>query len=282
MNAIKPLSQKEFLKIRDLLVSVCGIELKPDQDYLVETRLTELAIEIGAADFSEFHRAIIAEPELLPRVVDLMTTNETLWFRDDSCWNTLREVLLPKFFKQLEAGQPKIRVWSAASSTGQEGYSLAMLIQEECEKLAVPSLAERFEILGTDISTAAIFLGRAARYDSFTISRGLSQERRDRFFESQGGTFQLKQSIRDRVEFKHFNLMDNFSPLGIFDLVFCRNVAIYFAKDFKEQLFEKIAKQLCPGGIMLLGATESLFSLNAPFANRSHGNGLYYEVIKKG
>ena len=282
MGSIEPLSESEFKKIRDLLVTVCGIDLKPDQDYLVETRLTELALEIGSASFSDFHRAIVADPELLPRVVDLMTTNETLWFRDDSCWLTIRESILPMLFQKLAGGQSKVRVWSAASSTGQEGYSLAILIDEECRKRGTPELTSRFEIMGTDISTAAIYLARAARYDGFTIGRGLSADRRDNYFQPDGTTHQLKPAIKERVTFKHFNLMDNFASLGVFDLVFCRNVAIYFSKSFKEELFGKIAGQLCADGVMMLGATESLFGLAVPFTNHSHGNGLYYQAVRGG
>lgn len=278
MGAIEPLTVPEFNKIRDLLVSVCGIELKADQDYLVETRLTELASEVGVKNFGELHRAIIADPKLLPKVVDLMTTNETLWFRDTSCWLTLKEEILPKLFAKLAAGTPQIRVWSAASSTGQEGYSLAILIDEESKRIGKPELAKRFEILGTDISNGAIFLARQARYDSFTVSRGLSEQRRDNYFQFVKNGYQLVDAIRQRVKFEHFNLMENFKPLGRFDLVFCRNVAIYFSKDFKEELFRKIAGTLNPDGIMLLGATESLFGLKTPFENQSFGNGVYYQL----
>ena len=118
MGQVAPITEHEFNKIRDLLVSVCGIDLKPDQDYLVETRLTELAIELGAKSFGELHRQIIADPEVMPKVVDLMTTNETLWFRDNSCWVTVGEHLLPLLLERVAKGGPKVRVWSAASSTG--------------------------------------------------------------------------------------------------------------------------------------------------------------------
>ncbi|MDT8446256.1 MAG: protein-glutamate O-methyltransferase CheR [bacterium] len=276
MGRVAPITEHEFNKIRDLLVSVCGIDLKPDQDYLVETRLSELAVQLGATTFGELHRHIIADPEVMPKVVDLMTTNETLWFRDASCWLTLKDKLLPHFFEQLKEGKPKIRVWSAASSTGQEAYSLAILIDEECRRLGHPEWVERFEIRGTDISTAAVFLARQARYDSFTVSRGLSAERCAAYFHKEENSYQLHQRIIDRARFEHFNLMESFAPLGRFDLVFCRNVAIYFSKSFKEELFEKIAGVLNSDGFLLLGATESLFGLKAPFTSQSHLNGVYY------
>ena len=277
---IEPLKQHEFEKIRDLLESVCGIVLKPDQDYLVETRLTELANEIGAKDFGELHRYIISDESLLPKVVDLMTTNETLWFRDDSCWLTVESVILPELISKMENGQPKIRVWSAASSTGQEAYSLVMTIMEYLERHGKPEMAKRFEIVATDISSAAVYIARRGTYDPFTISRGMSDSRKQKYFEKEQHAWTLKDEIKERVEFRVFNLMDNFVSLGIFDLVFCRNVAIYFSEEFKKELFAKIGRILTPNGYMLLGASESLFGIKTDFENLSFGNGLYYRIRK--
>lgn len=272
---IDPITPHEFTKIRDLLVSVCGIDLKPDQDYLVETRLSELATELGVANFGELHRSIVGDPELLPRVVDLMTTNETLWFRDDSCWATLKESLIPRLIEKARAGE-QVRIWSAASSTGQEAYSFVMLVTELLSATGEIRLLDRFQIVGTDISRAAVFLAKNGKYDPFTISRGLSKERLARFFDQEETRYSLKEEIKSRVEFKVFNLMDSFMPLGKFDLVFCRNVAIYFSIEFKTELFGKIARQLKPDGTLILGATESLFNLKTPFKDRSFKNGIYY------
>ena len=278
---IEPLTEIEFNKIRDLLVSVCGIDLKPDQDYLVETRLTELAMEVSAKSFGDLHRAIVSDSSLLPRVVDLMTTNETLWFRDDSCWVTMEEVIFAELIRRLEAGKAKVRVWSAASSTGQEAYSFSIMLDEYLTRAGKLDLLPRIEVIGTDISTAAIFLAKAGRYDPFTISRGMSDARLNRFFHKDGGTWVLNEEIRNRVKFQTFNLMDSFAPLGKFDIVLCRNVAIYFSDEFKTHLFGKISETLIPDGFMILGATESLFGIKNNFENLSHGNGLYYKVRKQ-
>ncbi len=277
MARISPITEHEFTKIRDLLVSVCGIDLKPDQDYLVETRLTELAVEVGAASFSDLHRSIVGDPELLPRVVDLMTTNETLWFRDDSFWHTLEHLHLPELIGKIDQGQ-KVRVWSAASSTGQEAYSLIMLLNELLQKSGKLNYFDSIEIIGTDISRYAVYLAQQGRYDAFTISRGLSPQRRDQNFVRQGSYYEIIEDHKKKVRFQTFNLMDHFTPLGKFDLVFCRNVAIYFSKSFKEELFGKIAQVLRPDGSMILGATESLFGLNHRFESYTFGNGVYYKV----
>ncbi|MDX2470205.1 MAG: protein-glutamate O-methyltransferase CheR [SAR324 cluster bacterium] len=275
--ALQPLTEKEFFKIRDLLVAICGIDLKPDQDYLVETRLTEVATEIGANTFGELHQAMVSDDELLNRVVDLMTTNETLWFRDDSCWHTIETAVLPLFLEKLKAGK-KVRIWSSASSTGQEAYSFIITIKEFLAKIGLDHLISNIEIIGSDISKAALYLAENARYDPFTISRGMDEVRRDKYFTKENNSFKLKEEIKQHVTFQHFNLMNSFKPLGLFDLIFCRNVAIYFSREFKEELFLKISQSLTPDGMLLLGATESLFGLHTNFESQNCGNGIYFTL----
>lgn len=275
---IAPLKKDEFYKIRDLLVSVCGIVLSDDQDYLVETRLTETANEVGAKTFSELHQKMMSDKELLTKVVDLMTTNETLWFRDASCWVTLQEVIIPELIRRLEKGKGMVRIWSAAASTGQESYSLLILIHEILSKKGRLDLFNRVSILGTDISNAVIYLAKRAIYDQFTISRGMSKERLAKYFTLERKSYKLNDDIKSRVEFKNFNLMDSFMGMGPFDLVLCRNVAIYFSPEFKKSLFDKISRVMTPDGYFILGATESLIGLETNFKNLSHGNGLYYAL----
>ncbi|MBT4285914.1 MAG: protein-glutamate O-methyltransferase CheR [Deltaproteobacteria bacterium] len=275
---IEELKPQEFVKIRDLLVSVCGIVLNDDQDYLVETRLTEMAHEVGVNNFGQLHDVISKDKSLLTRVVDLMTTNETLWFRDQSCWVTLKEVIVPHLIEKLEKGQFNVKIWSAASSTGQESYSLLILIKELLAQKNQSEYFNRFSIVGTDISNEVIFLAKRGIYDPFTISRGMSEERLNKYFTKERKSYKINEEIKSRVEFKNFNLMDSFIPLGKFDLVLCRNVAIYFSGEFKKELFEKISRALVPDGFMMLGATESLIGIDNNFKNLSHGNGLYYNL----
>ena len=275
---IEELKPQEFVKIRDLLVSVCGIVLNDDQDYLVETRLTEMAHEVGVNNFGQLHDVISKDKSLLTRVVDLMTTNETLWFRDQSCWVTLKEVIVPHLIEKLEKGQFNVKIWSAASSTGQESYSLLILIKELLAQKNQSEYFNRFSIVGTDISNEVIFLAKRGIYDPFTISRGMSEERLNKYFTKERKSYKINEEIKSRVEFKHFNFMDSFIPLGKFDLVLCRNVAIYFSGEFKKELFEKISRALVPDGFMMLGATESLIGIDNNFKNLSHGNGLYYNL----
>lgn len=262
----------EFDLMRSFVEKHCGIHLDPGKEYLIETRLTDLVIEKGCRSFLEFHAAALADStgKLRDRIVDAMTTNETYFFRDDTLWAYMRDVAVPHLLKRV-ASTGSARVWSAAASTGQEAYSIAMLIDEVARSQGTPQLARNVEIVGTDISSAALFLALSGRYDSLAIRRGLSDERRRRYFREDGSVWVLDEEIRKRARFKKFNLMDSFAGLGVFDLVLCRYVAIYFQDDFKKDLFSRIGGAMRPGSHLLLGATESL---------RGHAGGYAAEVYK--
>ena len=275
---VEPLKSHEFDNIRDMLESVCGIVLKNDQDYLVETRLSELANEIGVTDFGALYRKVTADESLLARVVDAMTTNETLWFRDDSCWKTLGEKIIPDLINKIKKDQATVRIWSAASSTGQEPYSLSILIDELTQQFGNQGLSSKFQIIATDISPTVLEMAKKARYDQFTIGRGLSKVRLEKYFTQGKNHWELKPEIQSRVEFRKFNLLESFFLLGKFDLVLCRNVAIYFSSDFKQDLFQKISSALNSDGLMILGATESLFGLKTNFESLSFETGMYHKV----
>ncbi len=181
------LAGNEFELLKGFVEKHCGIHLEPGKEYLIETRLTDIAIEHECRSFFEFYQKAQADTtgKLRNRIVDAMTTNETYFFRDDNLWNWLREEGIPELLKRAATGNP-VRIWSAAASTGQEGYSLAMMIDEMARDKGTPALAERIEIVGTDISSAALFLAISGRYDSLASRRGLSEERRRRYFQEQG------------------------------------------------------------------------------------------------
>ncbi|MCP4697399.1 MAG: hypothetical protein GY862_11185 [Gammaproteobacteria bacterium] len=257
---MKPITHEEFSKIRDILKVNCGVALNDDQEYLVETRLAGLGKEIGAANFSELFDSLLASRErLLPKVIHLLTTHETFWFRDNSCWNTLERFILPKMFKRLEAGALEIRIWSTGCSTGQEPYSLAILIDELCRMRGTPEYAEKFSILGMDISEAAISAARTANYSTFDINRGLSEHRRNIYFVPEGKKWRLREDIRCRVEFGSINLMEDFKRLGLFDIVLCRNVIVYFSPELREKTIVGISRVMAENAMLLLGAAESLY-----------------------
>lgn len=257
------LTDNEFSLMKGFIEKHCGIHLESGKEYLIETRLTDLVIEQGCRNFYEFYQKAQAEPygKLRDRIVDAMTTNETYFFRDDNLWIWLKEEGVPELLRRAATSSSPVRVWSAAASTGQEGYSLAMLIDEMAREKGTPALAERIEIVGTDISSAALFLAISGRYDQLAIKRGLSDARRAKYFRQDGNVWAIDESLRKRVKFQRFNLMNSFGNLGTFDLILCRYVAIYFAEEFKKDLFHRLALALKPGSPLLLGATETLRGL---------------------
>jgi len=182
----------------------------------------------------------------------------------------MRDVAVPELLRKAATGT--VRVWSAAASTGQEAYSIAMLFDELARAKGTPSLTRNLEIIGTDISSAALFLAISGRYDSLAIRRGLSDERRKRYFSESGSVWVLSDEIKARAKFRRFNLMDSLAALGTFDLVLCRYVAIYFQEDFKKDLFQRIAGVLKPGCPLLLGATETLRGQSDQFDPTVHKN----------
>ncbi len=255
------ITRNEFDSLRQLLHDECGINLHDDHDYLVETRLSDFAESLGLKNFGELYAKLQLQPDkLLPSVINLMTTNETLWFRDETCWNALEKNILPGLLKKLEQTRENARIWVAGCSTGQEAYSLAILIDELCRRLQKPELARRFDIKAMDISEAALETAREARYNSFEINRGLSAARRQKYFESQeDGHWVLRPNMRLRVHFDAINLTHNFSWLGRFDLILCRNVTIYFTKAVRSRILSAMANMLTDEGSLLIGATESLW-----------------------
>lgn len=280
---IAPLKKHEFDKLRDLIMNACGISLDDDKDYLVESRLTDMGNELNAKTFDDLHRFIIQDQaKLMPRLIDLMTTNETYWFRDDSMWKALEEKIIPSLYASLTKREKReIRIWSAACSTGQEPYSLSILIDEVGNLPGNIAYKDNFQILATDISDAALLLAKSGKSNILSVKRGLSEQRLKKYFREDARSYVIDKEISKRIEFKKFNLMDSFILLGKYDLILCRNVAIYFTNDFKKQLFRKFAMALNPESHFIIGASESLIGYSDDFDSMNHGNAIYYQLKKK-
>jgi chemotaxis protein methyltransferase CheR len=207
-----------------------------------------------------------------------MTTNETSWFRDLYPYQILESVIFKQLTEEISAGKrSKIRIWCAASSTGQEPYSISMTLQEFSRKNSVLPL-QCTEIIGTDISPTVLFLAIAGRYDQISMSRGMPQDIRDRYFTNSGKLWILNDKIRKMVSYKKLNLQDNFSSFGKFDIIFCRNVMIYFSDVFKRDLFTRFANLLNPGGILFLGASESISNYTTRFTMVTNNKHIYYQL----
>ena len=258
-------TEQEFDLFCLYLEQACGILLAKHKQYLVESRLGKILQEGGFGSLGELI-GVLNRPgnsNLKEQVINAMTTNETLWFRDSHPYDILKNNLLPELAEK-NAGQ-RLKVWSAACSTGQEPYSISMVLDEfKREKPGSFRMGE--EIVATDISTRVLEQARAAEYEMLALGRGLSQERLKRFFEpGRNEAWCLKPEIKARVRFRELNLLGNYVGIGPCDVVFCRNVLIYFSTERKRDILRKIHKVLKPGGYLLLGASESIAELNDLF-----------------
>lgn len=274
MTAIT-ISDQEYKDFSRFLESQCGIVLGNSKQYLVRSRLSPLVAKYKLGSLSDLLRDVVTgrNRELRVAAVDAMTTNETLWFRDSYPFSVLSEKLLPEM---AEKKRP-IKIWSAASSSGQEPYSIAMTVLETQQKR--PGLLPNVSITATDISASMLDMCRAGVYDNLALGRGLSPERRRTFFEDAGGgKMKVKDSVKRMVNFRPQNLMESYALLGKFDIVFCRNVLIYFSPDMKSQVLNSIANTLNPGGYLLLGASESLTGLTDKFEMVRCNPGIIYKL----
>ena len=252
-----------------------GLQLTQDKAYLLESRLLPVARKYGAKTLDEFVGAVRLRPdqEQLKAITEAMTTNETLFFRDTKPFEQFKRIVLPALL-QSRATQRTIRVWCAASSSGQEPYSLAMVIKEEGAKLA----GWRFEILATDLSIEMIERARAGMYSQFEVQRGLPIQLLMKYFKQMDDRWQLSDEIRNMVQYRQFNLLDDPRTLGTFDIVFCRNVLIYFDQPTKAQVLERIAKLLPNDGVLYLGGAETVLGITDRFEPMPNERGLYRPV----
>lgn len=251
-------SKENYDLLCKFLEQQCGIVLGENKQYLVRSRLSSMVAQYKCTNLDDLLRKTVTTNDrgLQAAVVDAMTTNETLWFRDNYPFDYLAKTILPTLGK---TGRP-IRIWSAASSSGQEPYSIAMSVLEQTAKIGgVP--ASKVSILATDISTTMLDICKTGIYDSLALSRGLSAERKKIFFEKvpdNPQVLRVSENVRKMVQFRQQNLLGSFSLLGKFDIVFCRNVLIYFSTDVKQQIISNFAKLLNPGGYLFLGSSEYL------------------------
>lgn len=272
--------QAEFDQFRQFLEDACGISLGDNKQYLVTNRMRRLMDENKIANFGDLVRSLRQglHRKLKEQVIDAMTTNETFWFRDIYPYDHLKTNLLP----QLMGGNNKmfgpVRVWSAACSSGQEPYSISMMVEEFKQK-NMGALPRQVQIVATDLSTTILEQARQGEYDKLSVMRGLSNERLDKFFDKADNNWRVKPLIRDRIDFRPINLMDSYAGLGKFDIVFCRNVLIYFNADLKRQILQKIHASLKPQGILYLGSSEGLAGAADLFEMVRCEPGILYRAI---
>jgi chemotaxis protein methyltransferase CheR len=257
--------------LRKLLKERSGLVLSADKQYLVESRLLPIARKAGINGLGELVQKLKGGNERLAvDVVEAMTTNESFFFRDKIPFDHFRDAVLPALLKT-RASQKRIRVWCAAASTGQEPYSLAMCLKEHGDKL----VGWRIEILGTDLSTEVLEKAKAGLYSQFEVQRGLPIQMLVKYFAPNGELWQVSAELRAMVQYRPLNLLQDFSHLGTFDVVFCRNVLIYFDQETKVGVFDRIARVVEPDGFLVLGAAETVVGLTDTFKPMPDRRGLY-------
>jgi chemotaxis protein methyltransferase CheR len=266
------MNSSDFEFISGLIKNGSGLVLTPDKGYLLESRLGPVAHKYNHADLDALIAALRLTPrgQMLTDVVEAMTTNESFFFRDGKPFDMFRTKFLPEILARNEVSRT-LRIWCAAASTGQEPYSLAMLLQEEAKKLE----GWTCQILATDISNEALERARSGIYTHFEVQRGLAIQRLIKFFEKQGELWQIKPEIRNMVQYRQFNLLQDPRSLGRFDVVFCRNVLIYFDQPTKTRVLNAISTVLDKDGILLLGGAETVFGISDVFRPVADHFGVY-------
>jgi len=261
----------DFDLYKDLLKEKSGLTLTPDKSYLLDSRLTPVARKWNYANLEVMTMALRAMPpaDLLKDVVEAMTTNETSFYRDSKPFDQFRDIIIPHLLKTRPS--KRVRIWCAASSTGQEPYSLAMLIKENAAKLP----GWNFEIVATDIDTTVLESARKAEYSQFEVQRGLPIQMLMKYFEQKADRWALKQEIKSMVQFKYFNLLEPMATLGKFDIIFCRNVLIYFDRDTKAKVLQNMSTLIPDDGFVILGGAETVLGITDAFKPMDNTRGIY-------
>jgi len=251
------INDREFMLFKDYIALHSGIDIPPEKAYLFETRLAKLMIDAGMDSFGEFYGYVVsnADPLMHQKIINAMTTNETLWFRDGTPWKVMEEILLPSFVEAIASGKKtRVRIWSAAASTGQEIYSTVMCVDDYLSRIRSSGVnLSNFEFFASDISSRVLDIAKKGRYDAISIKRGLNDYYRTKYFINNGSAWDINPTIRDVVRFGQFNLQKAYHILGMFDIIFCRYVLIYFADAIKRKITMKMHGTLADGGVLFTG-----------------------------
>ncbi|MBK3777404.1 protein-glutamate O-methyltransferase [Azospirillum sp. YIM DDC1] len=263
---------EDFDMFSTLLKQRSGLVLTRDKAYLLESRLMPVARKWNMKGLEELASTVRTRKDeaLLRDITEAMTTNESSFFRDQKPFDQFKQIVLPRLLEARSAKR-SIRIWSAACSSGQEAYSLAMLLNDDSAKLA----GWRIEIVGTDISAEMVERSKSGIYTQFEVQRGLPIQMLVKHFKQQGDKWQISQQLRQMASFREFNLLGDLSGLGQFDIVFCRNVLIYFDQPTKTKVLEAIARQMPQDGVLYLGGAETVLGITDRFKPVEGQRGLY-------
>lgn len=294
LNAIKPsppaqlaqvgirqapkIAPDEVSLLSKYIYTISGIHIEPTKAYLLESRLGRIMETHQCASYTEFYHKAKSDvsKKIEKAIIDAITTNETLFFRDQGPFELLKHKIIPEIMdrKSKSALHSALRIWSAACSTGQEVFSIAIILKELFGSTGNISI----KLLGTDLSDAAVKQASYGEYNKFEIDRGLPRDHLQRYFTAKGANWKIKDEIRAMATFQKMNLMLPFIGLGKFDIIFCRNVAIYFTLQDRQKLFNKIADVLEPEGYLIIGSTESLTGVCPRFVPKRHLKSIFYQT----
>ncbi len=280
------LKNEDFLELKNYIHKTCGIHINESKKYLVQQRLSPVAQSLGLESFRKLIQKLENDSALGERIVESITTNETSFFRDDHPFGTFGTMILPKLGELIRKRKerqnnmegPKVNLWCAASSTGQEPYSLSMLISEYVDSNKYNGISiDDFSILATDISSEVLSQAISGEYSNLEVRRGLSDERKKKYFiKREPDGWILSGAIRGMVDFRKINLAESFTTLGRFDVIICRNVLIYFDDHTKGRIFSQFRKMLSDDGLLVLGACENVRLLTDEFESFTHGQTIMY------
>lgn len=268
-------TEPSVTRLCDLVEELCGVALDQSKLYMIRGRLRPLLEEFGFSDYEALakdaertHRMALRD-----RLVDALTTNETLFFRDRSPFEALKNEIIPQLKKSGANARPRLRIWSAACSTGQEPYSIAMTLAENIADLSKWEIS----ILASDVSPGALDRAKKGQYATHEMDRGVTEPLRHKYFtKQQGDNWEIKPEIRRMIRFEVHNLHKLPPTPGPFDIIFCRNVAIYFKKDARAAVFERLASKLTADGYLIVGCSESLHDLGPRFKPMRLGQATCY------
>ena len=265
---------QSFEVFATLLRNGSGLVIGPDKQYLLESRLGSILKAQGLRDLDALADRLRARaPDIERQVIEAMTTNESFFFRDDKPFTHFRTTAMPKLLARRPASA-RLRIWSAAASSGQEAYSLAMILADLRGQLGT----RPFEILGTDLSREQLQRAQAGIYSQFEVQRGLPMTMLVKHFSKDGANWQISAALRAMVSFREWNLLADPRPLGMFDVVFCRNVLIYFDQPTKARVLNAIANQMAPDGVLYLGGAETVLGITDRFAAVPGERGVYCQA----
>ncbi|MCL1967051.1 MAG: protein-glutamate O-methyltransferase CheR [Fibromonadales bacterium] len=276
------MNHEEYKTISQYVFDVCGIVLGEDKQYLIEQRLSPILGELGCTTFEDLSRKLSAGSSnffIREKMLNAMTTNETSFFRDEHPYVAFREKIMPDMCERVKERKErswqrrgsKVSMWSVAASSGQEPYSMAMIIADVISTKSPDITLEDFGILGTDISSKVLSKAMEGRYGALEVARGLTSEMRNRYFLLDGDSYIVDEKLRGIVNFKTFNIQESFLQIGSFDVIFCRNILIYFTDDAKRKILSQLWHVLAPNGYLLLGAAENMYNLNNDFTTERYG-----------